>query len=80
MKQTKVISFIEASVNVASGFLLSLVIWQLIAGPLYGYEITIWDNIGLTSIFTFVSVIRGYLWRRFFNAELHQLITKRFKS
>ena len=57
----------EAVLNVGSGFLLAMLIWQLIANPLYGYDVTLLENLGLTSIFTGVSLIRSYLWRRFFN-------------
>ena len=69
---TKLLSITESVLNVGSGFLLSLVIWQFIAAPLFGYHVTIGDNLMLTSIFTVVSVTRGYLWRRFFVNRVHE--------
>ena len=65
--QTKKGSALEVVLNIGSGFFVAMLTWQLIAAPLYGYEVTIVDNIGLTTIFTIVSVIRSYFWRRLFN-------------
>ena len=64
--QTKMQSALEAFLNIGSGFILSMFIWQLIANPLFGYNVTWGENILLTSIFTVVSITRSYLWRRFF--------------
>jgi low affinity Fe/Cu permease len=75
MGQTKLVSLIEQILNVASGFVLSVLVWQTV-GPLFGYEVTIAANLGITSIFTVVSVVRGYIWRRFFNANLHEAVVR----
>lgn len=64
--QSKLGSLVEQVLNTASGFVLSLVIWQTI-GPLFGYHVTLHDNLYITAIFTVASILRGYLWRRFFN-------------
>jgi hypothetical protein len=76
--QTKVISFTESVVNVASGFVISLILWQWVVAPAFGYEVTIVTNLQLTSIFTTISVLRGYLWRRVFERMLNQWLTKLF--
>ena len=76
MKQTKLVSLIEATLNMSSGFLLSLFVWQVIVAPLFGYEVTFADNLALTSIFTVISIARSYAWRRFFNAELHRRMVR----
>lgn len=39
--------------------------------PLYGYAVTLGDNLALSAILTVVSIARGYVWRRIFN-HLHQ--------
>ncbi len=65
--QSKTVSAVEAFLNIGSGFLISMVVWQTIANPLFGYDVSLIENFGLTSIFTVVSVIRSYLWRRWFN-------------
>ncbi len=64
--QSRVGSATEAVLSVGSGFLLSFLIWQFIAAPLWGYEVTLLDNLGLTSLFTVASIIRSYIWRRIF--------------
>ncbi len=72
-RQSRLESGIEAGVNIGSGFLVALVVWQVIS-PLYGYDITMVDNLGLTSIFTIVSTTRSYIWRRFFEARIRRRI------
>ena len=71
-QQTKKMSLVESCLNVGSGFVISMFLWQCILAPWFGYNISIADNVQLTSVFTGVSVARGYLWRRFF--------TNRFKE
>lgn len=74
MKQSRLESLIEASLNTASGFVVSLFVWQFIAAPLFGYRVTWADNVLLTALFTGVSVVRSYVWRRFFNAGINRRI------
>lgn len=76
--QSKAVSLLESVVNVASGFALSLLLWQFVLAPWFGYEVTIVDNLQLTSVFTTVSIARGYLWRRFFERGLHKWLARRF--
>lgn len=65
--QSRKASAVESIMNVGSGFIVAMLIWQLIANPLYGYNVSLLDNLGLTTIFTSVSLMRSYLWRRYFN-------------
>jgi hypothetical protein len=74
VRQTKLESAIEQVINVGSGFLLSLFLWQCVIAPLYGIPVTLASNLGITTLFTVVSVARGYVWRRFFNAGLHRAV------
>jgi hypothetical protein len=64
--QTKTESAIEATLNIGSGFIISLVVWQLLAGY-YGYDMPLSRNVEITTIFTLVSLTRSYIWRRLFN-------------
>lgn len=77
--QTKLVSLIESMVNVGSGFILSLLIWQWVVAPAFGYEVTMVTNLQLTAIFTITSVARGYLWRRFFARGLHQWVVRQIR-
>ncbi len=65
--QTRKGSALEVILNIGSGFIVAMLTWQLVAAPLFGYEVTLYDNFWLTMIFTVVSVIRSYFWRRLFN-------------
>lgn len=83
MKQSKKESLAESCINTASGFVLGVLITVFFTyvdtGILYlgdkmdPHEIIVW-----TSIMTIVSVLRSYLWRRFFNAEIHRLMHRFF--
>lgn len=65
--QTKLMSFIETSLNVGSGFIISVFMWQYVVAPLWEIERTFTQGIGITLVFTVTSVIRGFIWRRIFN-------------
>lgn len=79
MKQSRLESFIEAALNTASGFIVAFFVWQWIVVPLFGLPVSLALNFWITSIFTVVSVIRSYLWRRFFNARLNVLVMRWFR-
>lgn len=66
--QTKQESFIESLTQTAIGFLVSLFTWYCILWTeLFDITVTFADNLVITGIFTVVSIIRGYLIRRFYN-------------
>lgn len=64
--QSKLGSLVEASVNVAIGFCVSVAVGRF-AYPLFGYEVTLMDNASLTVVFTVTSMARSYIIRRLFN-------------
>lgn len=74
--QSRTESLIESCLNVGSGFLVALVVWAYIVKPLFDIHVSPTENVLITLIFTVVSVVRGYAWRRWFNHRLH-LKTKR---
>lgn len=77
MKQSRLVSAIEAVVNTSSGFLLAMAIWQFVVPVFYPHLTpTVDENIFMTTVFTTVSMTRGYLWRRFFNNELHSRLVR----
>jgi len=82
-KQSKVETHIETSINMATGFLISFLVWLYIAGPLvqHGYLSTeAGGAFTITCIFTVTSYIRVYLWRRFFTNDIHKLIHEGVKK
>ena len=67
--QSRKHSFLEAFLNTASGFVTSL-LTQWLVFPWFNLHPSLQENISLTAIFTIVSIVRSYAWRRVFN-HLH---------
>lgn len=67
MNQTRLESFIESSINIASGFVVSLLFWTYVVVPVWHLPVMLHQNLQITGCFTVLSVIRSYLWRRIFN-------------
>ncbi len=66
MTQSKKNSFIEACVNTAIGFIITLACSFFIY-PLCGVNISVSSMSGVTACFTIVSIVRQYIIRRYFN-------------
>lgn len=65
--QTRIMSAVETAVATALKFVWAMILWQVVVGPMFGYDITLGSNFLLTGIFTVNSVVIGYLIRRYFN-------------
>lgn len=68
--QTKKGSAFEVACNTGSGILIAMCLWNFIVVPLLdtGFNYSQVDNNFLITImFTGVSIIRGFFWRRMFN-------------
>ena len=66
--QTKRQSLIETLTSVFVGWLIGVIL-NLTILPLFNYNITVVDSLWVSLIFTVISVVRGYLIRRFFNSK-----------
>ena len=64
--QSKKHSLVESITNTFIGFFVSLLI-QVVLYPIMDIPVTFGQNILITMIFTIVSIIRGYVIRRWFN-------------
>ena len=64
--QSKIESLIESIINTSLGFLVAL-ITQILTYPLFDIDVTMGDQALLALIFTAVSLVRGYIIRRYFN-------------
>lgn len=69
MEQTKLGSLIEACINTAIGFVISLLL-AMIVYPMFGHRFTMAQNFWITVIFTIASIARGYAVRRWANARI----------
>ncbi len=72
MPQTRLQSLIEALLNVLVGYGINFTANLLIL-PLFGFNVTLTQNLAIGAIFTAISIVRSYLIRRYFNAKLHNL-------
>ena len=66
MTQSRKNSVIETVVGVAIGFVVS-VSAAFVVYPLFGHSFTLGQNVGITIVFTALSLVRGYAVRRAFN-------------
>ena len=64
--QRRRMSAIEAVANVAVGYVVAAVTTALVL-PLFGYNVSGADAIGISAVFTVVSLARSYALRRAFN-------------
>ena len=69
MSQSRLGSFIEVCINIAIGFAVNFAA-NLVILPMFGLHISLADNFLLGLLYTIVSVIRGYVIRRWFNARI----------
>ncbi len=69
MNQSKLESFIETCINTAIGFLVALAS-QLLVFPMVGIHVPLSTNLEVGAWFTVISIARGYVIRRWFNARL----------
>jgi hypothetical protein len=88
MKQSRLLSFIESTLSTLSGFGISILAQWLIL-PLLGVEVTWAQNVGFALVMTALSIGRGFLMRRLFEALpirrpispfMHAVIAERYRQ
>jgi hypothetical protein len=67
MKQSRLMSLVEATTNVIVGYGVA-VVTQILIFPIFGLQTTLGQNLAMGGIFTIVSLIRSFLLRRLFEA------------
>lgn len=72
MGQSKLSSFIEVCLNVAIGFVVSLIANEFIMSSL-DVHLSLGQHLYAVMAFTVLSVVRGYIIRRYFNAKLNKV-------
>jgi hypothetical protein len=71
MSQSRFSSLVEAVLNTAIGFVISVALTAYVL-PKYGHAVTLSENLQITTIFTVDSILRSYALRRWFNAHIHR--------
>ena len=67
--QSKLLSATESVINTLSGFIIAWITTIFII-PIYTErELAMKDGFEITIVFTSMSLIRSYLWRRFFTKK-----------
>ena len=69
MKQSRLMSLIEAITNVIVGYGVA-VVTQILIFPIFGLQTTLGQNLAMGGIFTIVSLFRSFALRRLFEAIL----------
>lgn len=67
MRQTRIMSLIEAAANVVVGYVLAIAT-QIVVFPWFGIETGLAEHLTIGLAFVGVSLARGYLLRRLFEA------------
>lgn len=70
--QTVKHSWIEVLCNIGTGFLISAGIQQWVITPIWHLPVSAANNLTITAIFTVVSILRSYVFRRVFNKIGHK--------
>jgi len=66
LKQTKLMSMVEAITNVLIGYTIATAATYVIL-PMHGYDVTTQKALSISLAFTGISLARSYILRRFFN-------------
>ena len=75
MTQTRLGSLIEACINVLIGYWINFAANLLIL-PLFGWHVTVSQNLALGAIYTAISIARSYAVRRWFNARIARVAAR----
>ena len=67
MKQSRLMSSVEAVANVLVGYGVA-VLTQMAVFPLFGLNASLGDNLAIGGVFTVVSIVRSFTLRRLFEA------------
>lgn len=69
MKQSRLMSLVEAITNVIVGYGVA-VVTQILTFPIFELQTTLGQNLAMGGIFTIVSLFRSFALRRLFEAIL----------
>ena len=79
MRQSKIDSFMEAVTNIVIGTVINTVVNYTLLAAYLGIPISVGTSLGISAMFTVVSIARQYAIRRAFNGRtVWQSIRARF--
>lgn len=65
--QSRIGSLIESFLNVGSGFIIAWILTIFIIPAYTEKSLSVYNSFEITLIYTGVSILRTYIWRRIFN-------------
>ena len=68
MSQTRAMSFVESWTNIFIGYVINFAA-NMVLLPLFGFDITVKQNLVLGTLYTLISLTRSYCIRRWFNRK-----------
>ena len=74
--QSRLGSMIEQVLSTLSGIILSLIIIQPWLLPYFNIHTDMFENLQMAMFFTVISILRGYVWRRYFNNKIRKLYVR----
>ena len=75
MKQSRLMSMVEAITNMVVGYGVA-VVTQILIFPIFGLHTTLVQNLKMGAVFTVVSIARSYLLRRLFERMLGEAVSR----
>lgn len=79
MRQSRLGSLVEVSVNIAIGFVINWIA-NILVLPLFGFDVTPSQAFSMGLIFTVISVARSYVVRRYFEQRIHRAAMRLMKE
>jgi hypothetical protein len=88
VKQSKFMSWVETCLNTGIGFVIAITA-QVLVFPLFGFNPPLSTNFNIALIFTVISIVRGFILRRAFEALhirrpvspfMHAVVAERFRQ
>lgn len=67
MSQLKRHSAVEVVASTLFGYVVAVIAYHLVF-PIYGIKVTVMQNLEIAAIFTILSIVRSYIFRRIFNS------------
>lgn len=72
MSQSRTGSLIESLVNIAIGYCINFLA-NFAIFPLFGWHLSLRDNLAMGAIYTVISIARSYCIRRWFNRYIQRI-------
>lgn len=70
-RKHKRLAWAESAANVLTGLVSSVLVFQPVVFGIYDIQVPLHQNIQIALWFTAISIVRGYIWRRWFHKKFY---------